>query len=373
MAKKIYSIETVADNNPNVTSKLQYSLENGKIVIDKNSAAINDRNGIHNIRIKSEGYNDLNTKIEIVKSAGKILLSGNYNFYANNELLFELEGFNYAVVNPIYEVRLDGKALKGNCKDYHIVDYLIRLENNCIDKLTKGKHELTVKAHGFEDFNRTFYLEEAPKGLENSSMGHGEKVKLDKIENMQMINSGNKKVESKIEVDAIGSASDKGSSSETPDAVGGASGGSTIIRGNIVYDFDLLSNAMILNNLGMATKNSSEVLSWWNAMTKDAVLTNESTKVIDYKKYKNAVNEAKGNGEYLTFKNYYDKIENSDYLNNPYQIKYILENGLFGNVQTYSQENLKIVPKMTVSGNKEDKIYLIIENDTQYLKKLKMY
>lgn len=368
--KNIYSIETVADNNPNVTSKLQYSLENGKIVIDKNSAAINDRNGIHNIRIKSEGYNDLNTKIEIVKSAGKILLSGNYNFYANNELLFELEGFNYAVVNPIYEVRLDGKALKGNCKEYHIVDYLIRLEDNCIDKLTKGKHELTVKAHGFEDFNRTFYLEEAPKGLENPSMGHGEKVKLDKIENMQMINSGNKKVESKVDVDAIGSASDKGSSSETPDAVGGASGGSTIIRGNIVYDFDLLSNAMILNNLGMATKNSSEVLSWWNAMTKDAVLTNESTKVIDYKKYKNAVNEAKGNGEYLTFKNYYDKIEKSDYLNKPYQVKYILEDGLFGNVQTYSQENLKIVPKMTVSGNKEDKIYLGIENDTQYLKNL---
>lgn len=368
--KNIYSIETVEDNNPNMASKLQYSLENGKIVIDKNSAAINGRNGIHNIRIKSEGYNDLNTKIEIVKPAGKILLSGNYNFYANNELLFELEGFNYAVVNPIYEVRLDGKVLEGNCEDYHIVDYLIRLENNCIDKLTKGKHELTVKAHGFEDFNRTFYLEEAPKGLENPSMGHNEKVELDKIENMQMISSGNKKAESKVDVDAIGSASDKGSSSETPDAVGGASGGSTIIRGNIVYDFDLLSNAMILNNLGMATKNSSEVLSWWHAMTKDAVLTNESTKVIDYKKYKNAANEAKGNGEYLTFKNYYDKIENSDYLNKPYQVKYILEDGLFGNVQTYSQENLKIVPKITVSGNKEDKIYLSIENDTQYLKEL---
>lgn len=368
--KKIYSIETVADNNPNMASKLQYSLENGKIVIDKNSAAINGRNGIHNIRIKSEGYNDLNTKIEIVKPAGKILLSGNYNFYANNELLFELEGFNYAVVNPIYEVRLDGKVLEGNCEDYHIVDYLIRLENNCIDKLTRGKHELTVKAHGFEDFNRTFYLEEAPKGLENPSMGHNEKVELDKVKNLQMISSGNKKSESKVEVDAIGSASDKGSSSETPDAVGGASGGSTIIRGNIVYDFDLLSNAMILNNLGMATKNSSEVLSWWHAMTKDAVLTNESTKVIDYKKYKNAANEAKGNGEYLTFKNYYDKIEKSDYLNKPYQVKYILEDGLFGNVQTYSQENLKIVPKITVSGNKEDKIHLSIENDTQYLEDL---
>ena len=366
----IYSIEVVDEHNPNLVSKLQYSLQNGKIVINKNSSAINQRNGIHNIRIKSKGYNDLNTKIEIMNPSGKILLSGDYNFYAKNELLFELENFNYGAINPIYEVVLDGNVLEGNCKDYHIVSNLVRLENNCIEKLTKGRHELIIKAHGYEDFKRIFSLEDAPDSLQNPSMGKGEKSEIIKHKgnkkDVDVIGSASVKKEHKKDVDAIGSASVKKEHKKDVDVIGSASGGSVNMRGNIVYDFDLLSNAMILKNLGMETKESSEVLSWWHAMTKDAILTNESQKVIDYKKYKNAVNEANMNGSYLTFKDYYNSIKESDYLNRPYQVKYILEDGLFGEAQLYSQENLKITPNVNVTKSKE-KIYIDIDNDTQYL------
>lgn len=316
--KNIYSMEKIYLDNKK-TEKLRYYLEDGKIIIKSESTAINGRNGEHIIKVKSKGYDDIKTKIEIVKDAGQINLSPNYNYIAHSDLLFELENFDYAIQNPIYEVLLDGQKLMGDCKEYHIVSNLITLENDCKSKLTSGQHTITVKAHGYEDFTRRFYLEG--------------------INNKKQILKSNKNVK---KLDAVATASMNGGSSE-----GGSSGGK-VMRANLVYDFDLLSNAMILEKIGEETKESKAVLSWWSQMTKDAILTPESNKVIDYKNYKNSLNEAKISGKYITFKEYYDSKEESDYKNAPYNIKYVLEDGLLGEIQPYSQENLKLTPKSYV-------------------------
>ncbi|MGX4601101.1 hemoblobin-interacting domain-containing protein [Faecalimicrobium sp. JNUCC 81] len=342
--KNIYKIERVHKDSSSKES-LHYSIQDGKIVIDKDSVAIKDRNGVHNIRIKSKGYNDLDITIEIVKPARKVELSGDFNFWANNELVFRLKDFTYAIQNPVYEILLDGKVIEGNCIDYHVISDLIRLENDALGKLTPGKHSITIKAYGYEDSTKEFYLEEAPEGSSNPSMNH------EKGNSKLSINNA-----SISSIDTISSAS----------GGGGSTGGSLMMRANIIYDFDLISNAMILRNLRMGTDYSNEVLSWWAAMTKDAVLTNESEKVISYQSYKNAVNEAAMKGKYLTFKSYYDSVKESNYLNGPYQIKYMLENGLFGDVQLYSQENLKIAPKLSIEGNIEDGLKINIDNDNQY-------
>ncbi|MBS5788206.1 MAG: cell wall-binding repeat-containing protein [Clostridioides difficile] len=313
--EKIYSVEKVYLNS-NKTEKLQYSLEEGKIILKSSSTAINGKNGNHIIKIKSKGYDDIKTKIEIVKEAGTINLSPNYNYIAHSDLQFELEDFNYAIENPIYEVLLDGEKLEGNCVEYHIVSNIITLENECKEKLTHGKHTITVKAHGFEDFERTFYLE-------NSNIKES-KIKFSSSKSKS--------------IDAITSAS----------TGGGGSGGGTVMRANLIYDFNMLSNAMILKEIGQETKESEAVLSWWPQMTKDAILTNESDKVINYKYYKNKLNESFLDGKYMTFKEYYNKQELSDYNNMPYNIKYVLEDGLLGNVQSYSQENLKFAPKTNI-------------------------
>ena len=260
----IYSVEVVYPNS-NQTEMLKYSLEDGKIIIKSTSTPINGRNGNYIIKIKSKGYDDIKTKIEIVKKAGKINLSPNYNYISHSDLLFELEDFNYAIENPIYEVLLDEQKLKGDCVEYHIVSNLITLENDCKVKLTPGKHTITVKAHGYEDFTKIFYLENANQKNYNKSKS----------------------------IDAVATASMGGGGSSE----GGSTGGK-VIRANLVYDFNLLSNAMILEKIGEETKESKAVLSWWSQMTKDAILTDESNKVIDYKNYKNALNEDVVNGKY---------------------------------------------------------------------------
>lgn len=359
--KNIYSVEKVYEGT-NTSSKLQYSIENGKVIIDGNSSAIEGRNAIHKIKIKSKGFNDAYVNIEAVKEAGKLQLSGDFNFWANNDLLFELVDFNYGATNPIYKVLLDGKVLHGDCVDYHVVSNLVRLENKALSKLTKGKHTITVKAHGYEDYTRNFYLEEAPKGSSNPTLG----TKEAKSENSSTVESKvtNKlAAKSKPTFDVLSSASGGGGGGSTSE--GGATG---YIRANLVYDFDLLANAFILRNIGMSTKYSTSVLSYWNAMTKDAILTKGSQKVVDYQNYKNALNEAY-ESDYFTFKDYYNKLAESDYVNKPYSVKHILEDGLLGDVKSYSEENLKVAPNLKVSKS-DGNIILSYENNEEYTKNI---
>lgn len=359
--KNIYSVEKVYEGT-NTSAKLQYSIENGKVIIDGNSSAIEGRNAIHKIKIKSKGFNDAYVNIETVKEAGKLQLSGDFNFWANNDLLFELVDFNYGATNPIYKVLLDGKVLHGDCVDYHVVSNLVRLENKALSKLTKGKHNITVKAHGYEDYTRNFYLEEAPKGSSNPTLG----TKEAKSENSSTVASKvtNKlAAKSKPTFDVLSSASGGGGGGSTSE--GGATG---YIRANLVYDFDLLANAFILRNIGMSTKYSTSVLSYWNAMTKDAILTKGSQKVVDYQNYKNALNEAY-ESDYFTFKDYYNKLAESDYVNKPYSVKHILEDGLLGDVKSYSEENLKVAPNLKVSKS-DGNIILSYENNEEYTKNI---
>lgn len=359
--KNIYSVEKVYEGT-NTSAKLQYSIENGKVIIDGNSSAIEGRNAIHKIKIKSKGFNDAYVNIETIKKAGKLQLSGDFNFWANNDLLFELVGFNYGATNPIYKVLLDGKVLHGDCVDYHVVSNLVRLENKALSKLTKGKHTITVKAHGYEDYTRNFYLEEAPKGSSNPTLG----TKEAKSENSSTVASKvtNKlAAKSKPTFDVLSSASGGGGGGSTSE--GGATG---YIRANLVYDFDLLANAFILRNIGMSTKYSTSVLSYWNAMTKDAILTKGSQKVVDYQNYKNALNEAY-ESDYFTFKDYYNKLAESDYVNKPYSVKHILEDGLLGDVKSYSEENLKVAPNLKVIKS-DGNIILSYENNEEYTKNI---
>ena len=44
-----------------------------------------------------------------------------YKRQAYDDLLFVLADFNYAVINPIYEVRLDGQTLDGGLSLIHIL------------------------------------------------------------------------------------------------------------------------------------------------------------------------------------------------------------------------------------------------------------
>lgn len=340
--ENVYEVLVDYGRGENTGVPVQFEVSNGVIKIKAESTALKDRNGKHNLIIKSNGYNNAKVTIEIVREAGNVMLSGDFGPWAHQDLLFELYDFNYAITNPIYEVVLDGVTLRGDCVDYHVISNLVRLENECLDKLTVGKHTLVVKAWGYKDFTKTFVLEEAPLGEQNPTYGDSEH-EVYKVDYSTEA----------VTLDAVSAASSGSSSS------GDTSGdGSGTIRANIIFDFDLIANAKILNALNRATPYAEEVIEWWYALTKDAVITPDGEdKLISYEYFKNYANlQPEG---YVTFKDLYESIPKQDddmmtpehpgiYLNRPYNVKNMLEDGLLGEVYAYFESSAKASPKLEV-------------------------
>lgn len=322
----------------------------GKVTILSNSKALDDRNGKHKVIIKSNGFNDVAVDFELIKAAGDLNLSPNFNWWADNELLFELADFNYAVTNPIHEVWLDGEKLDRDAEDYHVVSNLVRLENETVKKLTLGKHNLIIKVHGYEDYTRTFTLEQAPQGASNPTYG---KKKSDS--------------ETSASVDAVSAASGSisiGSGSGSGSSSGSASIGS--IQATVIFDFDHISNAFILTGLGMNTPYCDRTINWWKSFTKRAVIKDGSPVLVEYSHYKSKVGI---NGIYKTFHALHATMpkENptpADYMNpsykkpkglfldTPYSVKNMLQDAKMGERYAYSEVSAKDAPTLTATSNR---------------------
>lgn len=343
----VYDVLKDYDTSANTRVPVQFRVNNdeGTLTILANSTAIDDRNGKHKVVIKSNGYNDVPVNFEIVEPAGDIFLSPNFNWWANDELLFELQEFNYAVTNPIQEVYLDGKLLKGDHVDYHVVSSLIRLENEALAKLTVGEHTITVKAEGFEDYTKTFTLEKAPNGAKNPVYGSDEKSDTD--------------AQASLEVDAVSAATGVGIS---PGGGSDGSSGGGAIRANVIFDFDHIANAFILKGINMNTTYSDNVISWWKSLTKDAIIKDGSDVLVEYVYYKNKVGV---NGDYTTFKELFATMPNENpepsdymnpnyekpaglYLNRPYSVKNMLHDGQLGDVYAFGEVTAEPAPSLSV-------------------------
>lgn len=70
------------------------------------------------------------------------------------------------------------------------------------------------------------------------------------------------------------------------------------------------------------------VMDYWNSMSYDAVLDIGDTVYYDWTDYIDEVEAAKVNNTVLTFEAY--KEDGEEYLNRPYAVKEVLEDGLFG-------------------------------------------
>lgn len=343
--KNIYQVEKDFGKSASSRVPVQFRVEDGQLIILGESSGIKDRNGQHTFVIKSSGFNDVKVDTELVKPAGEILLSPNFNWWANNDLVFELKNFNYAITNPVHTLLLDGEVLPDDHSSWHVVSNIIRLEGDAHEKLTVGQHTLTVKITGYEDFTLTFTLEKAPKGLENPTY----ESQLPPSKDI------NGPVSRGRSIDAISSSS---VSVNVPNA-DGSSGGGGDIRANIIFEFDQVVNAKILTELDMNTPYADNVLNWWGSLTKDAILMDDSDKVVKYQYLKNYVGIENG-GEYVTYKSYYERLPEMPstsevidpefqvnpalYLNKPYDVKNMLEDGILGETYSYMEAAAKASP-----------------------------
>ncbi|RXM58337.1 DUF1533 domain-containing protein [Clostridium tetani] len=157
-------------------------------------------------------------------------------------------------------------------------------------------------------------------------------------------------------VDAVSGATkhkdkDKGSK---PDVISGAS---NFISADVVYDFDMLSNAVILKNLGVEDKNIDKIINNWNTTTRTAI-TKHGIGLgeglgIDYDAYINKATEEYMNGRDLSFEDFAKNNKNKT-RHLPYKAKYILEDGKYGRQTTVSEINALNAPN--INANNENNI-----------------
>ena len=124
-----------------------------------------------------------------------------------------------------------------------------------------------------------------------------------------------------------------GKSSGKSDATSGASG-SMKINSYLMYDYDLLVNAMILNEIGLRTKQSDAVMNWWLDQSPEAIVGEDKSKLYTLNNFVDAYKDAKLDGKILTFEDYI-KSEDATTRNIVGNVKNVLENGRLGTIYRY--------------------------------------
>lgn len=271
-------------------------------------------NGRYKVRIRSNGNKTLIASIHVVNAqAPSMKISETGVIRSGMNVHFQVENMVYGITVPIEMVTL--KTPSGEVKtlekitDWYLIGDTFVLYNDVNAESGRnnieqpGVYTLTVYANGFKTMSKSFTVA-------------GEATKAEKTAKTYDV------------VTRATSSGNTGSSSE-------GESGSSVMPANLVFSEDLLSNAKILVALGVKNASAEAVAGRWdNQITAcDAVYGEDGVVFYDYTSYYDAVQEAKLNGQYLSFADYIADENAVTTEDRPYAVKVVLEDGLLGETQ----------------------------------------
>ena len=223
-----------------------------------------------------------------------------------------------------------------------------------------GVYTATIYAKGYKTMTKKFEVLNSD-GSSAATTGDKDSSKsVDAISTptVSKTHSGNRESSSTSSV-VIGGYTGSSSSGKKADSVSGAtkkSGGkadatssatgSMMINGYLLYDYDLLTNAMVLNEIGLRSKDSDAVMNWWFDQTPEAIVGDDKGKLYELNSFVDAYKDARLEGNVLTFEDY---IKSSDAKTREMvgNVKNVLENGKLGTVYRYGNLVGEAVPTFT--------------------------
>lgn len=324
--------------NPNLEQQLGFNKKGNSINILENQRPISN-NKWYTIKIYSTGYDPAYIKVHVVQQEEiKILISYPMNPKVGEDIRFELDNFNYAILNPVSRVILEYNGVEKELvkfEDYHIISNLLtvyskNVNTNNSNLMEPGRYTIKIYADGFKPASKRFEI------------------------------AGKTKNET---YDVVTKAS-----------TGGGTDGSEGLnmQANIIFNHDLLANALILNELSLGTKESKKIVKRWeiNTTSWDAAISEDGLDIFDWTDYINAVKESALDGEYLTYEEYVSSGEGKIYKNRPYQVKQVLEDNLLGEAQLFNNILGKETPELKYSSIVEGESLIISCDDKEYLNKI---
>ncbi len=322
-------------------------------------------NGSYYLRITSGGKNTL-IPIEVVNgTAPSMVLKEAGAITSGKNIHFEVKNMTYGIEIPVSKVELTDPH--GNTtelekiRDWYLIGNTFVLyndenaENGRNNIPEAGKYTITVHSTGFKDMSYTFTVSTGA-AAQNSVV-----------------------TEDIYGIDAMSSASISGGS--TSGSGNAAEGGSTTMSADLMFDADLLTNALLLKNIGVENESAQAIADRWNYDMSgwDAVIGEDGTTFYSFAEYRDAVEKAKNkNGEYLSFVDYIADESAAETLNRPYAVKYVLEDNRLGGTMMSGSYLGKTAPKLVLVDENGDQVNEILEgqdvrimsDDTAYLQKI---
>ncbi len=322
-------------------------------------------NGSYYLRITSGGKNTL-IPIEVVNgTAPSMVLKEAGAITSGKNIHFEVKNMTYGIEIPVSKVELTDP--RGNTtelekiRDWYLIGNTFVLyndenaENGRNNIPEAGKYTITVHSTGFKDMSYTFTVSTGA-AAQNSVV-----------------------TEDIYGIDAMSSASISGGS--TSGSGNAAEGGSTTMSADLMFDADLLTNALLLKNIGVENESAQAIADRWNYDMSgwDAVIGEDGTTFYSFAEYRDAVEKAKNkNGEYLSFADYIADESAAETLNRPYAVKYVLEDNRLGGTMMSGSYLGKTAPKLVLVDENGDQVNEILEgqdvrimsDDTAYLQKI---
>lgn len=357
-ANKSGTVQLVADNeNQNVIAdNLSYTKHNdGTITIPLGQENFYS-NGRYNVCIYSDGHAPALVPIHVVNAqAPSLSLTGSGNFASGENIHFSIENMTYGATAPIYAVELtrpDGTTVSlEKFTDWGQIGDSLALYNDPNNNTPyNGTYTITVHSNGFKDMSLPF------------TITGGTDVQTAASRSTRSLN-----------VDAVSRATSGGGSSE--------SGGSGAVTANLKFDADLLINAQILVDMGLANDAAKGIADRWKyemAGWDQVYSKTDAEHAYDWSDYITKVNQARTRGEYLSFAEYVNKRPDWDLTGAPYAVKSVLEDNLLGETQlsgTWKGQQTPTVTLVDESGKaidavKEGSNARLKFSDAAYLKAL---
>lgn len=320
-------------------------------------------NGRYYVRVKSTGGDQKTAlvPIHVVNyTAPELELKGTPK--SGKNLYFNVKNMTYGITNPIESVTLTDptgatKTLR-SIDDYALIGDLFVLYNdvtakNGVNNLPyNDNYTITIHSNGFKTFSKTF------------NVTGGEEVPTKQA--VAVYQSAADDVD--VVTHATGGSSGGGSSS------GGS--GSYMISADLLFQSDLLVNALLLNELDVDCAAAEKVVAHWNNVSYDAVFNQGGTTYYTHTGYLNAVNTAKVRGaKWLSFGDYLTKENPETTPNRSPAVKEVLEDGLLGDIQHSDTYGRLEAPQATVGETKEGQdVVLTFKNAGDYMGKIsKLY
>ena len=317
-------------------------------------------NGRYYVRVKSNGGDKASVlvPIHVVNEKAPTLLLRETAVSGRN-LHFDVKDMTYAITTPIESVTLtdpkgDTKELR-YINDYFLFGDLFVLYNDVnaeegVNNLPyNGNYTITIRSNGFKEFSKSFNV------------------------------TGGKDVSSKqaavvyqsAAYDVMTHATGSGSGGGSSDSSGGYK-----VSADLLFDSDLLANALLLEEMGVTCAAATKVVDNWYNVICDAVFNQGDTTYKTHTGYLNAVNDAKVAGaEWLGYAEYIAAGNVKTTPNRPSAVKEVLEDGLLGDIQHSNTYGRLEAPKATVGETKENQdVEITFENADAYMGKItKLY